>query len=80
MITTIITTTAAGITTVVDFGMILGLVAVIGLIAFLCARELAVASESSSHRSLAKFLDIGIIPLIIVFAMIVMMKVVELLA
>ena len=79
MITTIVTSTVTTVTTAVDFGMIFGLVAVIGLIAFLCARELAATSENSSHRSLAKFLDIGIIPLIIVFAMIVMMKVVEIL-
>ena len=80
MITTTVTSTEAGITTVVDFGMILGLVAVIGLVAFLCAKELAAASEISSRRSLAKFLDIGIVPLIIAFAMIVMIKVVEILA
>ena len=80
MITTIVTSSATSITTMADFGMILGLVVVIALVAFLCAKELATASESSSHRSLAKFLDIGMIPLIIVFAMIVIMKVVEILA
>jgi len=62
------------------FEAILGLVAVITLVAFLCARDLAAAGESSSCRSLAKFLDIGIIPLSIVFAMIVTVKVMAILA
>jgi hypothetical protein len=62
------------------FEAILGLVAVITLLAFLCARELAAASKSSSCRSLANFLDIGIIPLIIVFAMIAAVKVLAILA
>jgi len=62
------------------FEAILGLVAVITLVAFFCVRELAAASESSSCRSLANFLDIGIIPLIIVFAMIATVKVLAILA
>ena len=77
---TSVTSTTTSVSAMLDFGMILGLVAVIALIAFLCVKELATASRSSSHRSLAKFLDIGMIPLIIVFAMIVIMKVVEILA
>ena len=80
MITTVITSTVTTVTTMAGFGVILGLVAVIALVAFLCVKELTTASEKSSHRSLAKFLDIGIIPLTIAFAMIVIMKVVEVLA
>ena len=80
MITTVVTTVTTTVTTMEGFGVILGLVAVIALVAFLCVKELAATSASSSHRSLAKFLDIGIIPLTIAFAMIVIMKVVETLA
>ena len=79
MVTTTITTITAA-TTMGGFEALLGLVAVIALIAFLCAQELAAASESSSCRSLANFLDIGIIPLIIVFAMIITVKVMAILA
>ncbi len=83
MITTVvtsITSTVTSVTSVMGFGVTLGLVTVISLAAFLCARELATASGSSSRRSLAKFLEVGIVPLIIVFAMIVIMAVVEVLA
>ena len=80
MITTIVTSTVTSVTTMLDFGTILGLVAVIALVAFLCAKELAGVSKNSSSRSLAKFLDIGIIPLIIAFAMIVVVMVMEILA
>ena len=80
MITTVVTSTVTTVTTMLDFGMILGLVAVIALVVFLCAKELAAAGKNSSHRSLAKFLDVGIIPLIIAFAMIVIVTVMEILA
>ena len=80
MITTVVTTVTTTVTTMEGFGVILGLVAVIALVAFLCIKELTATSKRSSHRSLAKFLDIGIIPLTIAFAMIVIMQVVEVLA
>jgi len=77
MISTVTTST---VTTVTGFGMTLGLVAVIALIAFLGVRELATASEGGTQRLLAKSLDIGIVPLIIAFAMIIAMEMVEILA
>ena len=80
MISTVVTTTVTTITTMIGFGMALGLVAVIALIAFLGVRELATASESGRQRLLAKSLEIGIVPLIIAFVMIVAMEIVEILA
>jgi len=80
MITTVVTSTVTTVTTMLDFGMILGLVAVIALSAFLCAKELAATGKNSSSRTLAKFLDVGIIPLIIAFTMIVIVTVMEILA
>jgi len=80
MITTVVTTTVTSVTTMLDFGMILGLVAIIALAVFLCAKELATSSENSSHRPLARFLDVGIIPLVIAFAIIVIVTVMEILA
>ena len=80
MITTVVTSTVTTVTTMLNFGVILGLVAVIALVAFLCAKELATASRSSSHRSFAKFLDVGIIPLAIAFAMIVVTEIMKILA
>lgn len=80
MISTVTTSTVTTVTTTIGFGMALGLVAVMALIAFLTVRELASASEASPRRRLAKSLDIGVAPLIIAFAMIVAMKVAEILA
>ena len=80
MISTVTTSTVTTITTMIGFGMALGLVAVLVLITLLAVRELATVSEGGSRRRLAKALDIGIVPLIIAFAMIVVMKVVAVLA
>ena len=78
MISTV--TTVTTVTTMIGFGMALGLVAVIALIVFLGVRELATASEGGRQRLLAKSLEIGIVPLIIAFVMIVAMEIVEILA
>ncbi len=78
MITTVIisSVTASG----ASFGMALRLVAAITLVAFLCVKELASSSEPGSRRFLAQSLDVAIIPLIIAFAMIVVIKTTEILA
>ena len=77
MISTVVTSTITTITTMLGFGVTLGLVAVVALAAFLCARELAVANNGSTQRFLGSSLDVSIVPLIIAFVMIVAMKVVE---
>lgn len=79
MITTIITTSSVT-ASVAGFGMALGLVAVIALVAFLCVKELAISSEPDSRRFLAQSLDVAIIPLIIVVAMIVVIRTTAILA
>ena len=78
MVSTVTTSTVTTVTTI-GFGVAMGLVAIIALLAFLFIRELATASKSTNHRFLARSLDIGIVPLLIAFAMIVVMKVVEVL-
>ncbi len=80
MITTIVTSTVTSVTAISGFGMIPGLVAAIALVAFLCVKELATANENSSHQSLAKFLDVGIVPLILAFTMIVIVTIVGIIA
>ncbi len=57
------------------FGVVMGVIAVVALLAFLCTRELAAASRDSKHRFLAKSLDIGIVPLLIAFVMIAVMTI-----
>ena len=79
MITTVTTSTITSVTTTIGFAIAVSLVAVIALVAFLCAKELAAASGGSSPRFLARYCDVGIVPLVIAFTMIVAMKVVEIL-
>jgi hypothetical protein len=80
VITTVTTSTITSVTTTIGFAIAVSLVAVIALVVFLCAKELAAASSGSSPRFLARSFDIGIVPLVIAFIMIVAMKVVEIIA
>ncbi len=80
MITTVVTSTVTSVTAITGFGMLPSLVAAIALVVFLCVKELVTANESSSHQSLAKFLDVGIVPLIIAFTMIVIVTIVGIIA
>jgi len=80
MISTVTTSTITTITTMVDLGVILGTVAVSTLVVLLCARELAAASNGRSPRLLARSLNASIVPLIMVFATIVIVKVLDILA
>lgn len=68
MITTVTTTATA--TTII----------VVALIVFLTAKELAGASLSPSHQLIARFLNVGILPLIMAFAVVIAVKIAEILA
>ena len=86
MITTVITSTITTITTItttttmIVFGVGLGVVATIALIISLSAKELATAHNGSSPRLLAKSIDVGIVPLAIAFALIVVFEFMAILA
>mgnify|MGYP000303557274 CR=1 FL=1 len=75
MVSTVTTSTITTITTTVGFGLALGVVAAVALLAFLCTRELAAASKNGKYRLLSKSLDVVIVPLLIAFGMIVAMKI-----
>ena len=79
MMVTTVTTTAATVT-MLGLGTVLGLIAAICLLLLLTTKVLVGASEAPKRSFLAKFLDVGIAPLIIVFAVIVITAVVEILA
>ena len=79
MVSTVVTSTVTTITSTVGFGTTLGLVAVIALAVFLCARQLAATGEGNVRKLLVASMNISIVPLIIVFAVIVVVKVVEIL-
>jgi len=72
MITTVTTTT-------VTLAVALGSLGTIFLIGLLITKELTSAVEKSPFKIFEKFLDIGISPLLVVFSVIVITKVLEVL-
>jgi len=79
MIATVTTSTVTTITTIaaVGFSVIIGTGALILLILFLGTREMAAAVNSSFSYRIARYLGVGILPLLIVFAVIVAIKAIE---
>jgi len=80
MITTV--TTVTTVTTIAALGItgVVSIAAVVLLMLFLTTKELAGASSSGFSLRMAKFVSVGILPLVMVFAVIVFMKIVEVLA
>jgi H+/Cl- antiporter ClcA len=82
MISTVTSSTISTISTVTAMGftVALGVVCVLALIALLTTKELASAGQSGNSRLIAKFCDIGILPLVVAFGVTVVIKVVDILA
>ncbi|MCK9525009.1 MAG: hypothetical protein M0R49_03680 [Limnochordia bacterium] len=81
----IITVTVSTITTITALGGtgiagVLGAVAVIMLIVFLSIKELAGAGTSEVSERISSFVTMPIVPLLFAFAVIVAVKVVEIIA
>ncbi len=81
MITTITTSTITTVTTIAAMGLTaaVGVAAVVALIAFLTTKELASASLSPRSQLAGKALNVPIVPMLMVFAVIVTVKIVEVL-
>ena len=79
MISTVTTTTVSTIVSTVIIAGTLGLLAVLTLIGLLVTKELASAGESRRLQYLARALNVAILPLLVTFAAIVTVKVVEIL-
>jgi uncharacterized membrane protein len=77
MISTVTTTTVSTVTTTVGMATALGGIAVLTLIAFLVAKELASADGRPHLQTFSRVLNIAIIPLLVVFGAIVVANVVE---
>ena len=73
-VTTVTTIAAMGLTAVVSIA------AVVGLIFFLTTKELASAGVSSTSLRIARFVSVSILPLVIAFAVMVAVKITEVLA
>lgn len=82
MITTVSTTTVTTVTTIAAMGLAaaISMAAAVILVLFLGTKELAGAGSSGFSLRVARFLGIGIVPLIIVFAVIMVVKIIEVLA
>ena len=76
MISTVTTTTATTILTITAAGS-LAVVGILLLLVFLVQRELASASENRFARALSRVSNVAIVPLLVTFALIVAVKVVE---
>ena len=76
MISTVTTTTVSTVTTVAIAGS-LALVSVLTLLALLIQKEAIMSSHSRVGRALGKALNIGIIPLLLGFALIAAVKIAE---
>jgi hypothetical protein len=79
MIASITTTTITSITSVVASGVVaaVGLAVVIIWLALLGTKVIAGVSSSPRGRSIAAFINVGVIPLTIVFGAIFILKVIE---
>ena len=80
MITTV--TTVTSITTITALGITgaISIAAAITLILLLSTKELAGTTGSSTPLRIAKFISIGIVPLVMAFAVIVGVKIAEVIA
>ncbi len=76
------TVTVTTVTTIAAMGLTasLSIFAVILLICFLTSRELLMASNSETKKFFGRTLNIGIIPLLLAFTVIVALKIAEILA
>ena len=80
MITTVTTVTTVTTIAALGFTGVISIAAVVLLILFLTTKELAGASSRGSSLRVAKFISVGILPLVMAFTVIVAMKIVEVLA
>ncbi len=79
MITTVTTSTVTTVTAIAAMGLTAAVTvaAIASLIAFLTTKEVSGAAHSGSHLRIARFVNIGVVPLIIVFGVIVIAKILE---
>jgi hypothetical protein len=82
LVTTITTSTVTTVTTIAAMGLTatISIAAVVALIGFLTTKELISASLSPSSQLIARFFNVGILPMVMAFAIIVAVKIAEVLA
>ena len=82
MISTVTTSTVTTVVTIAAMGLtgVISIAAVVSLALFLTTKELVSVGTSKSARFTARFLNIGILPLIMAFVVMVVVKIAEILA
>ena len=75
MITTVTTVTTTTMIAAMGLATALSIAAAVGLVIFLTTKELAGANRSGSSVRIAKFANVGILPLAIAFAIIVVIQI-----
>lgn len=82
MIITVTTSTITTVTTVTAMGLTaaVSIAAVASLIFFLTIKELANARGSGISSRIARFFNLGILPLMMAFAVIIVIKIAEVIA
>jgi hypothetical protein len=82
MVTTVSTTTVTTVTTIAAMGLTaaISMAAAVILVLFLSTKELASAGKSAVSMHVTRFLGIGIVPLLVVFAVTMVVKIIEVLA
>ena len=82
MVSTVTTSTITAVTTIAAMGLgfVIGIAAVVVLVAFLTVKELVSISQFPHFRLLGRYLNVGVLPLVIAFGAIVVVKVGEALA
>ncbi len=79
MISTVTTTTVSTVTSTAGIAAGLGLIAVLALISFLVTKELSSAGDSPRLQRLSRYLNVAIVPLLVVFTSIVASRVAQVL-
>ncbi len=82
MIITVVTTVTTVTTTIAALGLTaaISIACIVTLILFLATKELTGVSSSGTLLRIAKFVNVGILPLVLAFTVIVGVKIAEILA
>ena len=82
MITTVSTTTVTTVTAIAAMGLTatLSIAATILLVFFLSTKELVAAKGTGTTLLISRFLSIGVIPLLMTFAVITILQIVQILS
>ena len=77
MVSTITTSTVTTVTTIAAMGLgfVIGIAAVVALVAFLTTKELVSVSQFRHFRLLGRYLNVGVLPLVIAFGAIVVVEI-----